>query len=310
MQIKFRDFINYDKRIGKMIISGDEGCGKTLLLTRIGIGKMLNGLNDCFKSFKIVDEYNKLGYQFTKRYEHLCFSNFDIKCVGTSIPNRKVYSFNPYRLGLYDKKYHTDFYPPFTLFCMTEGKNYLDAYLWDKYPQRFVSFLKTMRQARYDMVVDTQYFADICTPFRRITNRFIYLYKECEEIRDTNGLLIGHKLFVYEFSKNRDIELFERTAHKQNCIEYELIIDDVENGLYNNYDSYYCRLLHLRGRYGQDFNIKTFPVIKSVDDIEQYAEEFGFDMPEGYLKTKSTKTKDKDDVMSSLPNDDDFSQYF
>lgn len=42
MKIKFKDFIDYNKRVGKMIVSGLEGAGKTLLLARIGVGKMLH----------------------------------------------------------------------------------------------------------------------------------------------------------------------------------------------------------------------------------------------------------------------------
>ena len=294
-EIKFKDFINYDKPIGKMLIIGIvEGAGKTLLLTRIGIGKMLHGMVDCNKSYVWVDEYNRLGFHFTKKYEHLCFSNFDINCKGTIIPDRKTYVCNYYRLGYYDSSYHTDFYPPGALFCMTEGKNYLDSYKWDKFPDRYISWLKTMRQARYDMVVDSQSSTDICTAYKRITKRFIYLYKECEEIINSKGELIGHKLFVIEWNDYRDVELFERSTKKQNCKEYILIIDDVSHGLYSNYDSYYCKYLHLKGRQNQDFRIEHFPEINSIDDIEYFADEFGFNMPEDYLKKNTKKEKDNE----------------
>ena len=294
--VSFNDFIDYDKRIGKILISGDEGSGKTLLLTRIAIGKMLHGLEDCFNSYEAVDEYNSLGYRFSKNYDHLCFANFDINCKGTEIPHRKVYVVNPYRLGFYDPNYYTDFFPPFALFCITEGKNYFDAYEWDKFPSRYVSWIKTMRQARYDMAIDSQTFGDICTAYKKITNRFIYLEKECEEICDSKNNVIGHKLFVIEWHHLRDIEYFERTTKKQNCDEYELIISDM--CVYNNYDSYYCRLLHLHGREDQDFRIEHFPEIKSLGDIEYFADEFGFTVPDGFYKTKK-KSIEKSDSSDS-----------
>lgn len=295
----FNEFINYDKRIGKILIAGDEGSGKTLLLTCIAIGKMLHGLEDCRKSYDEVDRYNSFGYKFSKNYEHLCFSNYDINCIGTEIPSRKVYSFNPYRLGFYDSEYQTDFFPPYTLFCMTEGKNYLDSYEWDKFPNRYVSWLKTMRQAKYDMAVDSQSFNDICTAYKKITNRFIYLDKECVEIRDSKGNVIGHKLFVIEWKHFRDVDLFERTAKKQNCEEYELVIKDI--CLYENYDSYYCRLLHLKGRDNQDFRIEHFPQVSSIEDIDMFAEEFGFSVPDGFYKTKKKK---EEKINDSLLEDD------
>jgi len=288
MQKKFSDFINYNKRIGKMIISGDEGFGKTLLLVRIAIGKMLNGIFDCQKSWDIVDSYNKFGFHFSKNYSHLLFANFPINSVNTEIPNRKCYVVNPFKIGYFDENYETDFLPPYALMCITEGKLYFDAYEWDKFPMRYVGYIKTMRQAYLDMVVDTQYFGDICTPLRRITNRFIYLQKECEEIKDLKGNVIGHKLFVIEFKNNRDVELFEKTSKKVNCEEYELIIDMC---VYDNYDSHFCKFLHLMGRENQDFRIEHFPEIKTIEDINNFASEFGYQMPDGFLKSPPKKIK-------------------
>ena len=304
MQKKFNEFINYNKRIGKIIISGDEGFGKTLLLVRIAIGKMLNGLFDCQKSWDIVDDYNKYGFHFSKNYSHLLFSNFPINTVNTEIPNRKNYVVNPFRIGYYDENYPTDLLPPFALMCITEGKLYFDSYEWDKFPMRYVGYIKTMRQAYLDLVVDTQYFGDICTPLRRITNRFIYLKKECEEIKDLEGNVIGHKLFVIEWKNNRDVDLFERTSKKVNCEEYELIIDMC---VYDNYDSHFCKFLHLMGREDQDFRIEHFPEIKSVEDINNFALEFGYQMPDGFLKTnKKEKVIEKNFEPPPMPNIFDF----
>ncbi|MBQ8207038.1 MAG: hypothetical protein IJZ77_06200 [Bacilli bacterium] len=286
MQKSFKDFINFNKRIGKMIISGDEGFGKTLLLVRIAIEKMMNGILDCPKSWEIVDKYNEYGFSFSKNYDHLLFSNFPINCQGTEIPNRENYVVNPFKLGYYDENYETDIFPPYTLMCITEGKIYFDAYEWEKFPMRFVSYIKTMRQAYLDLVVDTQYFGDICTPLRRITNRFIYLTKECEPIKDSKGNVVGHKLFVIEWKNNRDVELFEKTSKKVNCEEYELIIDMC---VFDNYDSHFCKFLHLVGRALQDFRIEHFPKIRTIEDIENFCKEFGYTPPENFYKSNKKK---------------------
>ena len=39
------------------------------------------------------------------------------------------------------------------------------------------------------------------------------------------------------------------------------------------------------GRQHQDFRIEHFPEIKTIDDINNFASEFGYQMPEGFLKT-------------------------
>ena len=263
-----------------MIISGEEGTGKTLLLTMIAIGKMLHGIQDCWKSYKEVDKYNKLGFHFSKNYKHLCFSNIDINCLGTYIPDRKVYRCNPYRLGLFDKLFKTDFFPPYSLFCITEAYNVFNAYLYNKFRDSFKGFIKTSRHGKYDMVLDTQYFGDICTIFRRICNRFIYLHDDVEMIKDREGIVVGHKLHVTEWTSNRDVEYFESSSNKKNCKEYELMIHKC---LFKNYDTEFCKYLHLLGRENQDFLIENFKKIEKIDDLDNFGEEFGMTPPDGFF---------------------------
>lgn len=297
MTIDFKDFINYDKRIGKMIIAGEEGSGKTLLLTMIAIGKMLHGLQDCWKSYKVVNEYNKLGYHFSKNYNHLCFANFDINCSGTNVPNRKVYRCNPYRLGLFDKLFKTDFFPPYSLFCITEAYNIFNAYLYNKFRDSFKSYIKTSRHGKYDMILDTQYFGDICTIFRRINNRFIYLQGEVEMLKDREGLVVGHKLHIVEWKSNRDVEYFEKTSNKKNCKEYDLII---RKCLFKNYDTEFCKYLHLIGRENQDFLIENFKKIEKIEDLTNFGEDFGMTPPDGFFigsgKNNAVDKKDDSDL--------------
>lgn len=286
MELSFDKFIDFDNRIGKMIIAGDEGTGKTLLLAAIAIGKMLHGLQDTWKSFDVVDKYNELGYNFSKNYEHLCFGNFDVNCLGTNIVDRKIYRCNPYKLGLYDPNFETDFFPPYSLFCITEAYNVFNAYLYDKFRDSFKGFIKTCRHGKYDFVLDTQCFGDICTLFRRITNRFIYLDREVEHIKDFEGNIVGHKLHVIEFRHNRDVENFERTSKLQNAKEYDLII---KKCIFENYDTEFCKYLHLQGRELQDFLVEHFPDIKSSEDICNLLEEFGLLPPEGFFVSNRSR---------------------
>ena len=39
------------------------------------------------------------------------------------------------------------------------------------------------------------------------------------------------------------------------------------------------------GRQDQDFRIEHFPEIKTIEDINNFASEFGYQMPDGFLKT-------------------------
>ena len=70
-EIHFNKFMDLSKRQGKVLICGEEGAGKTLLSTYIGIEKMLMGVQDCWKSYERVDRYNDLGYNFSKNYIYI-----------------------------------------------------------------------------------------------------------------------------------------------------------------------------------------------------------------------------------------------
>lgn len=302
--VKFKDFIDYNKRLGKIIIIGIEGSGKTMLLSRIAIGKMLHGMQDCWKSYEVVDEYNALGFNFSKNYEHLAFSNIDINCLGTYIPDRVVYKCNPYRLGLYDPFFETDIYPPYSAMFLTEGYNFLNSYLYNKFRDSFKAYLKTCRQHKIDMVVDTHSIADICTIFKRLTNRFIYLYKPVEEIKDIHSIVVGHRMFVREWTNYRDVEAYEKSPNScKNYDEYELIIDKC---MYENYDTEFCKYLSLEGRQFQDYVIQVFDKIEKAEDLENFGEKFGIIAPEGFFIGDKRKKEASDlaDSDEEGPEDD------
>lgn len=301
MDLHFKDFINYDKRIGKMLIVGLEGTGKTLLLSRIAIGKMLHGFEDCVKSYGQTDYYNSLGMHLSKNYQHCCFSNFDIKCVNTIIPDRKSYVVDPFRLGFFREDYETDFYPPESLFCITEGFNYFNAYMYNKFHPTFIGYLKTGRQARIDMCADSQEFGDFCTKFRQICSRFIYLEKETEPIFDAKGILVNHRLFVVEWKNYRDVNVFLKNGTRQNCKTYELLLD---MPCWGSYDTEFCKYLHLKGRERQDYRIEHHPEIRSIDDIES-ASVINFTPPAGFLSaTTNVKNRKNEDL------EEDLDEYF
>lgn len=304
--IEFKDFVNYENRLGKIIIAGVEGSGKTTLLTALSVGKMLHGQKDCWKSYEIVDDYNLLGFNFSKNYEHLAFSNIDMNCSGTTIPERLVYKCNPYKLGLFNMEYMTDFFPPYSAFFLTEAYNFLSSYLYNKFRPEFKGFLKTCRQAKYDMVVDTHSFLDICTIFRRLTNRFIYLFDKIEDVKNSEGLIIGHKLYIWEWNNNRDVELWERTSKRENCKEYVLYLNKC---YHKNFDTEFCRFLHLEGRENQDFEISKFPEIISIGDIQNIGENFGIIATPGFFnekikQPKVTENKEENELFSEKIEDD------
>ncbi len=285
--VKFSNWIDFNKRLGKVIITGKEGAGKTLLLSRMCVEKMLHGMEDCWKSYPLVDKYNEMGFNFSKNYNHLAFSNIPVNCKRTFIPDRESYVVNPYRLGLFDNLFDTDFYPPYSAFFITESYNYLNSYLFNKFRDSFKGFMKTCRQAKFDIVVDAHSVSDICTLFKRLTNRFIHLYKDVEHILNRDGVVIGHKLFCYQWTDYCDVVVFETSKKLQNYEEFELVIDGC---FFDNYDTEFCRFLHLEGREFQDFCIKLFDFPEKYEDLFNFGEKFGILPPEGFFVSKARKT--------------------
>lgn len=307
MEKKFKDFMDLSKRQGKVLICGDEGTGKTLLTTYISIQKMLRGVEDCWKSFDLVDKYNELGYKFSKNYEHLLFSNFDINCSGTRVPSFKTHVVDPFRIGLYCDDYETIMLPPLSFICITEAQRVFNAYMWQYIRPEIRAYWETSRQAEIELIMDTNQPNLIYSGMRSLCNRVIYLHDFVKEITDKNGFCIGHKLFIKEFKKYSFFERYLQT-NKDEFVndEYTLIIPKC---VYENYDSYQCRMLHLKGRREQDFYIEHFPKIESIDDVETFAENFGLYAKEGYYVKPSDLKKMKQGNIENVEDDVDLEQF-
>ena len=290
MEKSFEEFIDLSKPIGKMFICGKEGSGKTLLSAYIGVEQMLRGREDCWSSYDTVKEYNALGYNFETPYEHLCVSNFDINCLGTEQPNQSTYRVNPYRIGLWDEEFDTDFFPPGTCFHITEAHQVFNSHMWMFVRPQIKAFWTTARQAKYNGIFDTNMPNEVIKDLRELCNRFIFLHKKLENIY-RNGDIVGHRLFVLEFKDWSGLSNFLKTDKKDNAEEYTLLL---KRNTRVNYDTYFCKYLHLKGRENQQFFLEKFKKIESVEDVENFGDDFGLTPPEGYYVKGSNFTKKKD----------------
>ncbi|MBQ8430598.1 MAG: hypothetical protein IJX26_01470, partial [Clostridia bacterium] len=146
-QIEFKDFIVISKRLGKILICGLEGYGKTLLLSYIAVEKMIIGESECWTSYEKVDEYNSLGYNFSKDYEHLVFVAFmTINCSETQISDRTSYSCDPYHIGLFMEDWNTDLYPPGANIFIPEIQRVYNSYNAERIRPEIYGYWETSRQ--------------------------------------------------------------------------------------------------------------------------------------------------------------------
>ena len=267
----FKQFIDVSKRLGKILICGDEGTGKTLLSVSIAVEKMLRGMEDCWESYKQVDEYNKMGFNFSKDYDHLVFANHDITSKYTKVPDRKSYKVNPFKVGLFDDEFQTDLYPPGATFFITEAHIPFNAYMWQYVRPSVTGYWTTSRQYNVSLVMDTNRPNMVVNTIRDLCNRFIVCLG-AEEIKKEQ-FVVGHKIHVIEFKNNGEFTHYLQTGKKDNGEEYIIRINACR---YENYDSHLCRFLHLKGRELEDFCIEHFPEFKSIEDIECFGEKSHF----------------------------------
>lgn len=296
-----KDVINFSDRLGKILIAGEEGSGKTLLSTAIAVTKMLRGMEDCWRSYEQVEEYNKMGYNFSTNYEHLVFANHKINCSGTKIPAFDSHAVDPFKLGLHCDNYDFDFFPPGSTFFITEAHIPFDAYMWDYVRPEVRAYWTTSRQADISLVMDTNRPKQIVNFIRDLCNIILHCYKKVEEIKDLKGIVVGHKFFILDFRSPRAYERFLETNKEENCEKYELI---VHKCYYENYDSKMCRYLHLKGRINDDFYINHIPKVETIEDVETLSGSFGFFAPDGYYVKKSDKLKKKEEQKEENLDDD------
>ncbi len=302
MEKTFEQFIDLSKPIGKMFICGKEGSGKTLLSAYIGVEQMLRGMQDCWQSYEWVDEYNSLGYDFQTNYEHLCVSNFDINCLGTNQPDQSSYVVNPYKIGLWSEDYDTDFFAPGTCFHITEAHQIFSAHRWQYTRPEVKNFWTTARQAKYNAIFDTNMPNEVIKDIRQLCTRFIFLYKKLDDLYK-DGKIVGHRLYVYEFTEWADLEAFLNNGKLDHYEEYTLIL---RRNTQVNYDTWFCKYIHLKGRFGQQFKVEKFPKITGIEDVENFADVFGLSPPEGYLvkQSKYAEVKKTKEDMSDENSDD------
>ena len=280
--VTFDEFINVNQQFGKILICGLEGFGKTLLLSAIAVKVMLNGLNDTIKSYEKVDQYNQLGFNFSKNYEHLCFTAFiEINCSGTNIPDRVSYDFDPFHFALHcDDGYYTDLYPPYSSLFVPECQRVWPSYKAEQIRPEVYGKMETGRQSKFNLVCDAQRLMMVAKPIRDLFNRILILENKVEEIKDMKGNVIGHKLFIIEFSSNADAEKFVNNRQEHNAKRYLLIINKC---MYANFLSDYFEFMSLIGAEDKDYRIIPHIKIENIDNINSMTSIL---MPEGFLLDK------------------------
>ena len=236
---------------------------------------MLNGMEDCFKSYDIVDYYNSIGYNFSKNYEHLAFANFDVNCINTILPDRKINTIDPYHLGLHCDKYNTIMVPPCSLVGVTEAQRYYNSHMASYFRPEILAFYETSRQWDVDFVFDCQRPRLIVPSIRELIDEF-YCCLGVKDVINRYGFCVGHVWKMLKFYDWGAVESYLTSGKTDNA---EVVIDRCNTCLHENYDTAFCRWLHLQGRKEQDFYVEKYSTITCVEDVEKLSDKYGLRVP-------------------------------
>ena len=273
------DNIDFSKSQG-IFIWGDVGHGKTLLMAKLFQDCMLQSVNYKYLAYDEADYLNSIGFNLSKRFEHLAFGNFEVDTCGRFIPDLVSYIFNPYRLGLQSNKYLTHLTPSYATHFYTEFQNYAPSEMNDYLRPDFVRVFQIRRHLKIGFVVDAQRPTDVAKKIRSMFTTFI----ECVNVEHLydGGDCVGHKWTLRVINNSRMLDEYLRTNNKSLCEEITYTFDKC---LFYNYNSLFCENLHYKGRENQDYYIKHFG---NGDDDDL------FSAPDGHFMTKKEKMHNSD----------------
>lgn len=254
---------------------GLPGTGKTLYLVYKACALMQSTIYEVFNVYDEIESLNSVGFNFSKNFEHLIASNFDISSIGCKIPDLRTYKVNPFRLGMPSKDFKTDIFPFGFNFLVTECQNYWPSDMWQYLRPEVKTFWQTKRHGDYDFILDCQAPMDLAKPVRVLVDTF-YEHTDLKHIYK-NGVCVGHEFYLNKILGNSKLEEYLRTGNINLC---EQIVEKVNICLFDNYDSYFCRMLHINGREKQDYKIIHFGQENDSDILTA---------PDGYFNKKTDR---------------------
>ena len=254
---------------------GLPGYGKTLYLVCLATEYMQSTLYSVFDVYDEIDKLNKTGFNFSKKFEHLVFSNFDINSDGCKVPDLRSYKVNPFKLGMPSKGFKTDCYPFGSIFFVTECQNYWPSDMWQYLRPEVKRYWQTKRHGDFDFVLDCQNPMELAKPVRSLTDVFYEHIKYEEKIKD--GVCVGHVFHMNKIYGNNSLEEYLKTKNDKLC---EKVVVEVDTSHYGNYSSKFCRMLHILGREKQDFKVCHFGEEDDSDILTA---------PDGYFVKKTDR---------------------
>ena len=218
------------------LIIGDPGSGKSSLACAFGLEEMSSRVIPKYK-----DACNKIAYLNgiygpvlnNPPQKHLVY------CAGFKIKkkeNVESYDFDPYRIGVRDDNFETQYFEKHSFRIIDEVQTYFNSNKKDLPPRVEANFQKCRH---YDIfnVGTAQFGIEVHVRLRRLSS-FIQIV-ETKTILNNSGLVEETQWICNYLGKNKNYEMFEESNYSQDYVICKVIFK-LKRNVFKYYNSTSC----------------------------------------------------------------------
>lgn len=265
------------------IIFAPPRTGKTALLTHI----MNTYAFDRQRWRQMADEIatkNAGGFNYSTPQTVVC-TNYDFVGHKFGYSPRPSFRINPFRLGYDNPIVKTHFIPPYAVIGITEAQKYLNSRMSMYFPDWQSRWYEQHGHNFIDIFLDTQRPMLIDANIRELSSfiEVISLDKKFDEYGNV-------KKMIWTLREIENSSLFDKymASGKTDKSCYKQVKLEVEENVFEMYDSRNCKPKFYAGHFDEDFCLDTAePTEESVDGYIKYLETVDDELPKGFYQKRS-----------------------
>lgn len=219
------------------LIIGDPGSGKSSLACALGLEEMSplrkKKFEEACEKIKWLNSQFKVGILDLPEQKHLVYcSGFTINKSSTM----QSYDFDPYRIGLKDENFLTQYFEKHSLRIIDEIQSYFNS-SQKSLPKRVENNFQKCRHYDIFNIGTAQNGMEIHCRLRRLA-RFIHVLNT-KTISNEAGFISETQWECYYLGKNKNFEMYEESNYSKDYIICKVIFK-LKHNIFNYYDSNSC----------------------------------------------------------------------
>lgn len=276
-----------------IIIVGECGSGKTLLLSHFQYNDMTQGTQDYKVAKREIEYLQQVGYRNLKipPQKHLCFSDYDFRAT------KKLcrYKISGYEIGLPNKHFKTAFFPVGSKIYLDEAQKYFDSRLSFFLREEVYRWFQLHRHNKYDVYLTAQRLANIDLNIRAIADKYIVI-DDLDVKTDEYGRVVKITWKTRQFTSCETAELYQLSKERGEVSKLGKEVEiSTDVNLFNCYDSYSNKPVFYDASHTKtltmDYDYFTEQGYEfTLKGIVEFNNKNYFVAPKGYLKKQKLDT--------------------